>query len=51
MENFTKGLHFQHLFMDDVIEYVNAAKKLGWDKIHFIGYEKLIKELITKKII
>ena len=51
VENFTKGLPFQHLFIDDVLEYVNAAKQLGWDAIHFIGYEKLIKELITKKII
>jgi len=28
----------KHLYIDDVKEYVNAAKKIGWDGIHFKNY-------------
>src|SRR3989339_1178019 len=35
----------EHLFIDDILEYVNGAKKLGWDGIEFTGYENLIIEL------
>jgi putative hydrolase of the HAD superfamily len=31
----------EHIFIDDIPEYVKAAKNLGWDAIHFIGYDDL----------
>jgi len=41
----------QHIFIDDIEEYVNAAKNLGWDGIHFNGYNFLVKELKLRDII
>jgi len=41
----------EHIFIDDVEEYVNAAKKLGWDGIHFRNYNSLVKELKLRYII
>ena len=40
----------EHLFIDDILEYVNGAKKLGWDGIEFTGYENLIIELQKRNI-
>lgn len=39
-----------HIFIDDILEYVNGAKKLGWDEIQFIGYENLVEELQKRNI-
>ena len=39
VEKFTKEAPEKHIFIDDILDYANAAKKLGWDGIHFIGYE------------
>lgn len=41
----------QHLFIDDVKEYSNAAISFGWDAINFIGYENLISELNERAIL
>ena len=35
----------EHIFIDDIIEYVDAAKKIGWDGIQFVGYDDLIMNL------
>ncbi len=51
VENFTKEQSAHHLFIDDVLEYANAAKKLGWDAIQFTGYNNLITELKNRKIL
>jgi len=40
----------EHLFIDDILEYVNGAKKLGWDGIQFLGYENLSIELQKRNI-
>jgi glucose-1-phosphatase len=50
-ENFTKAPSSKHLFIDDVKEYVEGAKKLGWDGIQFKNYEQLVKELERRKIL
>jgi putative hydrolase of the HAD superfamily len=41
----------EHIFIDDILEYVDAAKKIGWDGIQFIGYEDLVKNLKKRRIL
>ena len=41
----------EHIFIDDIKEYVDAAKILGWDGIHFKGYEDLVKNFKQRNII
>jgi len=50
VEEFTGVPSEKHLYIDDVKEYVNAAKKIGWDGIHFKNYDELVKELKTRKV-
>jgi putative hydrolase of the HAD superfamily len=51
VENFTNEKPETHIFIDDILDYVNAAKVLGWDGIQFIGYENLFNELLNRKIV
>ncbi len=41
----------KHIFIDDILEYVDAAKNIGWDGIQFIGYDDLVKNLRERKIL
>jgi len=41
----------EHIFIDDIKDYVLAAKKIGWDGIHFEDYSGLIAEFEKRKII
>jgi glucose-1-phosphatase len=41
----------EHIFIDDIIEYVNAAKELGWDAIQFVDYPTLLKDLKERNIL
>lgn len=41
----------EHIFIDDILEYVNAAKVLGWDGIQFLGYDDLVKNLKMRDIL
>jgi putative hydrolase of the HAD superfamily len=41
----------EHIFIDDIEEYVNAAKSFGWDGVHFKGYNFLVNELKQRDII
>jgi putative hydrolase of the HAD superfamily len=41
----------EHIFIDDILEYVDAAKKFGWDGIQFVGYDDLVTNLKQKKIL
>ncbi len=41
----------EHIFIDDILEYVNAAKSLGWDGIQFVGYEDLVMNLKAREIL
>ena len=50
VEAFTELPPEAHLFIDDILEYVEGAKNLGWDGIQFTGYEKLIDELLKRNI-
>jgi putative hydrolase of the HAD superfamily len=41
----------EHIFIDDILEYVDAAKSLGWDGIQFVGYEDLVMNLKQRNIL
>jgi putative hydrolase of the HAD superfamily len=41
----------EHIFIDDILEYVNVAKNLGWDGIQFLGYDDLVINLKKRKIL
>ena len=41
----------EHFYIDDIQEYVDAAKKIGWDAVCFQNYEKLADDLKKRKII
>jgi putative hydrolase of the HAD superfamily len=41
----------EHIFIDDVEEYVNAAISLGWDGIHFKDYNSLVEELRIRELL
>jgi len=41
----------KHFYIDDIEEYVNAAKNLGWDAVQFVDYEKLLNDLRIRNII
>ncbi len=41
----------EHIFIDDILEYVDAAKSLGWDGIQFVGYEDLVMNLKRRNIL
>ncbi|MFZ1518950.1 MAG: HAD family phosphatase [Ignavibacteriaceae bacterium] len=41
----------EHIFIDDILEYVNAAKSLGWDGIQFLRYDDLVLNLKQRNIL
>lgn len=51
VENFSGFPSEEHIFIDDILEYVDAAKSIGWDGIQFIGYDDLVNNLKIKNII
>lgn len=51
VEQFTQKPSQEHFFIDDIQEYIDGAKRCGWDGIQFVDYEKLIVELKEKGII
>lgn len=51
VESYTRQPSSEHLFIDDVLDYIEGAKKCGWDGIQFQNYEQLINELKKRNII
>ncbi|MGE5400006.1 MAG: HAD-IA family hydrolase [Ignavibacteriales bacterium] len=51
VEGFTRASAEEHLFIDDVLEYVEGAKKMGWDAIQFKNFEQLVSELESRDIL
>ncbi len=41
----------EHFFIDDIIDYVNAAKDSGWDAVQFVDYSTLVKDLKERNIL
>ena len=50
-EDYTKVSSSEHFFIDDILEYVDGAKKAGWDADQFTGYKKLVSDLKDRNII
>jgi len=51
VEEYTKLPSGEHIFIDDIFEYTEAAKSLGWDAIQFKSYSQLVNELKVREII
>ena len=51
VELYTREPGEKHIFIDDIKEYVAAAKQLGWDGIQFTDYENLLQEFKKRKIL
>ena len=49
-EAFSQKPPQEHLFIDDVAEYVQGAKNIGWDGIQFSNYYNLLNELNLRNI-
>ncbi len=51
VEQFSQSPSHKHLYIDDIPEYVEAAKQLGWDAIQFLNYNQLYEELRGRGIL
>jgi len=51
VENIIDALPGELLFIDDVAEYAEGARKTGWDAIQFSGYDNLVAELNKRGIL
>jgi HAD superfamily hydrolase (TIGR01509 family) len=50
VEQFTGAPPDKHLYFDDVLEYVNAARERGWDGVQFVSNEQFKKALNERGI-
>lgn len=51
VESFTNRNSEEHFFIDDVAEYVDAARALGWVGVQFKGYKHLLMNLLDRGIL
>ena len=51
VEEFTGHAPAEHIFIDDVAEYAEGARRAGWDAIHFKVAAQLKEELAARNII
>ncbi len=50
VEDFTHASPGEHLYIDDIPEYVEGGKKMGWDAVQFVGNEELFAEFEKRGI-
>ncbi len=50
-EEFTQKPSNEHFFIDDIEDYVQGAKSIGWEAVQFTGYQKLLEDLKERKIL
>lgn len=50
VEAFTKAASAEHFYVDDIPEYVEGGKKLGWDAVQFVGNEELFDDFEKRNI-
>ncbi len=41
----------EHFYTDDIQDYINAAKRIGWDAVRFENHQKLIADLMERNIL
>lgn len=46
VENYTQRPPQEHLYIDDIFEYVEKANKLGWKTIHFIDEDDTYNKIV-----
>lgn len=51
VEKFTNESSANHIFIDDIQEYVEGAQKCGWYGVQFTTHKKLLADLETLNII
>jgi putative hydrolase of the HAD superfamily len=51
VESFTQKSPQEHFYVDDVPEYVAAARKLGWDAVQFVGNKRLFEEFKKRELL
>lgn len=51
VEKFTGNPSGEHLFIDDIQEYIDGAKACGWDGIQFNSYGELLTEFNARRIL
>ncbi|HEX2866695.1 MAG TPA: HAD family phosphatase [Ignavibacteriales bacterium] len=51
VEAYTQAPPEEHIFIDDVLEYVEGAKKMGWDAVRFSSYGQLLEDLKARGIL
>lgn len=51
VEKFSGFPSNEHIFIDDILEYVEAVKSIGWDGIQFVGYDDLAKNFQSRRIL
>lgn len=51
VENYFQKPSNEFFFIDDVLEYIEGAKKCGWNGVQFLGYEKLLTDLKALQIL
>ncbi|MGE5429790.1 MAG: HAD family hydrolase [Syntrophomonadaceae bacterium] len=51
VEAFTQARPEEHIFIDDVLEYVEGAKKMGWDAVQFTSCAQLVEDLKARGIL
>ena len=51
VESYTQKKSSEHFFIDDIQEYIDGAKKCGWDGVQFKSYEQLLIDLKDKNIL
>ncbi len=51
VEAFTSAAPEEHFYTDDVLEYVSAARAIGWDAVQFVGNKELFDQFNERGII
>lgn len=51
VENYSGFRQKEHLFIDDIREYVDGAVNIGWNAVQFTTHKKLLEDLKTYKIL
>jgi len=51
VEELSKVAPEEHLYIDDIAEYTEAAKKLGWDAIQFMNCKQLLEKFSIRSVL